>query len=119
MTSKEIGNWGEICAQKYLLENGYDIVMRNFTARCGEIDIIAGDYEGCTVFVEVKTRKSCSYGMPSEFVDAKKQEKIKRTAVLYLGTDDAYMRFDVIEVLYGIKNGIMILDNINHIINAF
>ena len=71
------------------------------------------------VFAEVKTRISKSYGMPSEFVDYKKQEKIIKTAVSYLGSDDIDMRFDVIEVMYKKCGEKLSVTEINHIKGAF
>ena len=106
-----IGKMGEDIACKYLLENNYTIVLRNYKKRFGEIDIIATN-EDFLVFVEVKTRKNSNYGYASEFVDIKKQRKIIKTASEYLMDCeyDLQPRFDVIEVY---KN------TLNHIKNAF
>lgn len=109
-----IGNLGENTACKYLIEKGYDIIQRNFKCKTGEIDIIALK-NGCTVFVEVKTRKNKNYGSAAEFVDYRKQLKIKRAAMYYLKKDDVYMRFDVIEIYH--NNGV--ITEINHIKDAF
>ncbi len=109
---KLLGRVGEKRAVKYLKELGYEILETNFTTDIGEIDIIAKDEE-YIVFVEVKTRSSINYGMPSEAVNSKKREKYKNLASLYLlklGNLNASCRFDVIEV---------IKSEINHIINAF
>lgn len=118
MTTKEIGSLGENAAAEYLVKNGYKILERNYSIRGGEIDIIAKK-DGCTVFAEVKTRKNTNYGRPCEYVNYEKQRRIKRTAVYYLRTVDAPMRFDVIEVLYFIKDGEFKIKSVNHIINAF
>ena len=59
--SQEIGKTGEEIAKKYLLENNYKIVAKNFRCKFGEIDIIAYDKEEL-VFIEVKTRTSNKYG---------------------------------------------------------
>lgn len=118
MTTKEIGDWGESVAAEYLEECGYEIEKRNFKMKTGEIDIIARD-DGCTVFVEVKTRKSNLFGEPSEYVDFNKQEHIKRTALIYLGSLDKEMRFDVVEIMYSNICGELSLDKINHIEDAF
>ncbi len=118
MTTKEIGDFGESIAVKYLEQKGYDIVERNFRMKCGELDIIAQDGE-CLVFVEVKTRKSNRFGEPSEYVDYKKQQRIKKTAMIYADSENTDMRFDVVEVLYEEKYGEMYLVEVNHIENAF
>ena len=81
------GKIGEDAVEKYLKNNGYEILERNFHSRWGEIDIIAKK-EKCIVFVEVKTRKSVKYGTPAEFVTGTKIKKIIKTAVLYLENTD-------------------------------
>lgn len=118
MTTKEIGNFGEAAACEFLEKQGITVLKRNFYARCGEIDVIAKDGE-TIVFAEVKTRASKNFGVPSEFVDYKKQEKIIQTALFYLGNDDTDMRFDVIEVMYKIVKDSMVITEINHIKSAF
>lgn len=114
---KTVGNFGEDAACKLLEDNGYKVIKRNFYCRAGEIDIIATDGE-YTVFVEVKTRKNADFGTAAEFVDWRKQEKIKKTALEYAGGDIA-MRFDVIEVYYHKEGSELKLDKIEHIPNAF
>lgn len=118
MTNKEIGILGEDKACEYIEKNGMHVIKRNYHARVGEIDIIAKDGE-TIVFAEVKTRSSKNFGTPSEFVDFRKQEKIKKTAVYYLGCDDIDMRFDVIEVMYRIAGDSVCVTEINHIKDAF
>ena len=118
MTTKEIGNFGEDAACRYLEEKNIHIIKRNFHCRAGEIDIIAKDGD-CTVFCEVKTRIRTDFGTPGEFVDFRKQEKIMKTALYYTMRDDIEMRFDVIEVFYEAKGDCPVVLNINHIENAF
>lgn len=116
--SKYIGDIGESAACDYLTEKGYAIIKRNFRLKCGEIDIIAKK-DTTTVFVEVKTRRSAAYGQPSEYVDLRKQAKIRKTAMCYIKSLDTDMRFDVIEVLYKEFHGNFEMTSINHIQNAF
>ena len=118
MDKKTIGNAGETVACNFLLKKGYLIERRNFRLTMGEIDIIAVDENGCNVFVEVKTRKNSNYGYAYEFVDYKKQDRIRKTALVYCG-GERYMRFDIIEVYYSIENNRMIINEINHIEDAF
>lgn len=115
---KEIGNFGEQAAADYLEKKGMKIIKRNFYCRVGELDIIASDGE-YIVFVEVKTRKSAKFGRASEFVDFRKQQKIIKTALYYIGASDTAMRFDVVEVYYHEKGEERVVDSINHIENAF
>lgn len=41
-----VGEIGEKIANKYLVENGYQIIKKNFRCKQGEIDIIAKDKNG-------------------------------------------------------------------------
>ena len=75
-SKKEIGDYGEKLAVKFLKKQGYKILSTNYKVKYGEIDIIAKD--GLfTVFIEVKYRSKKLYGLPSEAVDKHKQNKIK------------------------------------------
>ncbi len=118
MEKREIGIAGENAACAYLSKKGYLIENRNFRLNFGEIDIIAMDKDGCRVFVEVKTRKNRNFGNASEFVDYRKQDKIRRTALAYCG-GECFMRFDIVEVYYHLVGNTMKIDEINHIEDAF
>ena len=94
------GKLGEDLACKYLENNGYKIIERNFEARQGEIDIIALDKEEL-VFIEVKTRSNISYGKPAEAVDNKKQKHLIKTVEYYLyerHLENEVVRIDVVEI---------------------
>ena len=73
-----MGAFGEQLAAKYLRKHGYYIWKRNWTARRGELDIVALKHRTLVV-VEVKTRKKQkgAYPEPLDVVDAKKQDKLK------------------------------------------
>ena len=77
--SNTLGVWGEEKAARFLTEQGYTILERNFHSRYGEIDLIAEDQD-FLVFVEVKLRASTSHGLPEETVTLRKQEKLLRLA---------------------------------------
>ena len=99
---RHLGNRGERRAAKFLRRKGYKILARQCTSRLGEIDLIA--LEGETiVFVEVKTRRSDSAGLPSEAVTPAKQKKLTSLALVYLkrhGLLEHRARFDVVTVLW-------------------
>ena len=99
MNKRQLGNDYEVRACKYLEEQGYTIIRRNFRIHKGEIDIIAEDKD-CLVFVEVKLRKSASFAKAYEYVDRRKQDRIRVTASMYLSQNPTELqpRFDVIEV---------------------
>jgi len=93
--TKELGDWGEGIACEYLVEKGFNIVLRNWRIKFGEkqfgeIDIIARKkwkpFGDKTIrFVEVKTLKGSSeHFSPEQRVDFKKQNKLKRLCQLWL-----------------------------------
>lgn len=94
------GSAGESAAAAYLKKKRYKIIGQNYSCRFGEIDIIArqGNY---IVFVEVKSRKNEYFAMAREFVTRSKQERIIKSAMLWLQQNevDLQPRFDVIEVV--------------------
>lgn len=110
------GMRGQSEAEAHLVNNGYEILKKNYRLRSGEVDIIAGT-GSYIVFVEVKYRKGLSLGYPGESVNAFKQRKIIKTAQHYISVNsltDQDFRFDVIEVL---ELGGEI--TVNHIKDAF
>lgn len=115
---QQIGKSGENIVAKYLTENNYEIIRRNFRCRQGEIDIIA--YDETTeelVFIEVKTRTNTKYGRPSEAVQKFKQNHIKRVAQYYNyhhKINNQAIRFDVVEVFLNNSNY-----SLEHIKQAF
>ena len=94
-----LGAWGEEIAAEALKARGFAILERNYRSRYGEIDIIARN-DAYLVFAEVKLRKSTYFGAAREFVDARKQERLRATAALWLEEHetDLQPRFDVIEI---------------------
>lgn len=97
--TKLLGSWGEERAAAFLRRKRYKILAKGFSCRFGEIDLIVSDRK-FLVFVEVKLRKSESFAAAHEYVDRRKQERIKTTAQLYLSQNPSELqpRFDVIEI---------------------
>ena len=98
--TKELGDRGEALAAQYLEEQGCVILDRQWRCRFGELDIVARSPEGVLCFVEVKRRGPGALGLPREFVDSRKQARLRRAANLYMGVHrlDVPARFDVAEV---------------------
>lgn len=111
----ETGKEGEDKASDYLIEKGYEIVARNYRFRHAEIDIIAKKGK-ILLFVEVKTRRNLSFGMPEEFVDYAKTRLIMKAAENYIFEIDWQfdIRFDIISVIINQNNF-----RIRHIEDAF
>ena len=121
MIAKNIsGKFGEAYAAKYLEENGYKIIRRNYKTKIAEIDIVAMDGD-VLCFVEVKTRKNKEFGMGLEAVDKNKRNKMILGARSYLATfnPDCDIRFDVVEVYGEMLSTGFAVSEINLIKNAF
>ena len=72
------------------------------------------------MFVEVKLRKSASYANARDYVDKKKQDRLRTTASLYLSENptDLPARFDIIEI-YAPEGTATVRPEINHMEDAF
>ena len=104
MSKKDLylGKKGEEVTAGLLENSGYKIILRNYKTKLGEIDIIASDKD-TICFIEVKTRKSDRFGLPSEAISVLKQRKISKVALGFLKERnllDRKARFDVVSVLY-------------------
>ena len=99
MNTKLRGQWGENLALEYLQTQGYTGIAAGYRTRYGEIDLIVEDSE-YIVFVEVKLRKNDRFAEAREFVDGRKQVRIKTTAEMWLAENETLLqpRFDVIEI---------------------
>ena len=65
----DMGRMGEDFAARYLAQQGYDIMERDWQQGSRDLDIIARTPDGITVvFVEVKTRTSDEIMLPEEAV---------------------------------------------------
>ena len=114
--SKLTGAWGEALAAEYLRKKRYTVVASGYRCRFGEIDLIVKN-KAFLVFVEVKLRKSADFAQAMEYVDGRKQDRIRTTAALYLSENptDLQPRFDIAEV---VLDGTRLLA-LDYIENAF
>jgi putative endonuclease len=115
--NRKKGYKGEQDAASYLEGKGYRIIKKNFHfGRYGELDLVAQDGE-CLVFVEVKLRRSRTFGHPLESITPKKVAALRRAAEGYLYVNklqDVPCRFDVIAIDQSQNK-----TEITHIENAF
>lgn len=113
------GAWGEALAANYLQKKRYRIVATNYRCRFGEIDLIAANRK-YLVFVEVKLRKSNRFANAQEYVDRRKQERLRTTAEVYLSQFPTQLqpRFDVIEI-YAPEGTATTHPEIHHLEDAF
>ena len=93
------GPWGEALAAEYLRKKRYNILAVGYHSRFGEIDLIVQNKQ-YLVFVEVKLRKNGKFAAAREYVDHRKQDKLRITASIYLSQHPTELqpRFDVIEI---------------------
>jgi len=109
---KKTGQKGEDIACKVLLQKGYKILDRNYSKKCGEIDII-GEKDKQIYFVEVKTEtvnldKLENLSLkdrprPEEKVDAGKLRRISKAIQVYLWAkhkEDCDWKFLVFAILF-------------------
>jgi putative endonuclease len=106
--TRALGNAVEQFACRYLQDHGLQPVERNYRCRLGEIDLVMLD-DGCLVFVEVRYRSAASLSSAALTVDRRKQNKLSRTAELFLASRPGFAgypaRFDVIGVDAGPDGG--------------
>ncbi len=91
------GEAAEKACCQFLKKQGLKLVEKNFNCRMGEIDLIMLD-TNILAFIEVRFRKNNAFGGAVASITTKKQQKIRRTAELYLQQNTRYKnaRFDVV-----------------------
>jgi putative endonuclease len=94
------GEMAEAIAATFLQAKGLILLEKNFRCKHGEIDLIMLQGK-VLVFIEVRLRSNSLYGGAAMSIDASKQNKLRRTAELFLQShtntySDTACRFDVI-----------------------
>ncbi|MEA1920697.1 MAG: YraN family protein [Campylobacterota bacterium] len=79
--SRAVGDEAETLTCHYLLQNGFEIIERNFYSRFGEIDVIARKSD-VLHFIEVKS--GLDYERAVQNITPKKIAKILKTVDVYL-----------------------------------
>ncbi len=95
-----LGRHGEDLACAYLLEQGYEILARNWRCPRGEIDIVAREGD-CLAFVEVKTRRGHRLQYPEDAMTSAKQRRVSELGRWYLaesGVSDVDWRVDLLAI---------------------
>jgi len=107
LNKTQTGKLGEKFAEEYLLDHEFQIIIKNFHSLYGEIDIIA-QKNGKLHFIEVKSRRNNSFGLPIESYTYKKQQKIIKTAFIYMDQQNIRLsfQFDFISILLDQQDGI-------------
>lgn len=115
MNNTELGAFGEMLAERFLLNKGYKILKKNVRFKKYEADIIAMEGEKIVV-VEVKTRQTAEIGEPWRAVTRSKQRQIIQVANFYICNNniDRDTRFDIISIVHNSYR-----TQIEHIEDAF
>lgn len=98
-SKRQVGEWGEMQAQNWLLMHGIDILHCNWRSGHKEIDIIA-KHRDELVFIEVKCRSTSIFAPPESAVNGKKWKNIGSAATDYMIKNKYFgkFRFDVLAV---------------------
>ena len=95
-------------AKRFLRERGLTTIIRNFSAKCGKVDLVMRDRDQ-VAFIEVRYRGRSRFGDATSSVTLKKQQKIVRCAQLFLQKFPKWAhhpcRFDVIAYDSGVSIG--------------
>ena len=95
-----LGSAGEDATVRRYHDLGYRPMARNWRCPLGEIDLVVAR-GGMLVFCEVKTRAGSGFGGGYEAVTWRKQTRLRKLAVRWLGDNEAradVLRFDVASV---------------------
>lgn len=91
-TTKQLGDRGEQVVVDYLEASGHEIVARNYKTKLFEVDIISRKNE-MFYFTEVKYRSDHDFGEALDFIDKKKQQKMRLAVEGFLATHPEYADF--------------------------
>lgn len=83
MSTTEVGNGAEQAVAEELVRLGYVIVDRNWKTKWCEVDVIAKK-DGVIWFIEVKYRKSDSFGDGLEYIGSSKLKHLQTAAALWV-----------------------------------
>ena len=113
-----LGQWGQRRCERFLRRKGLKTIVRNFSCKTGEIDIVMSGTDCGLVFVEVKTRADEKFSDAESSITSAKKTRLVRAAKYFVkthGIENVPMRFDVVVVVLGEKDKAQI----RHYENAF
>lgn len=95
----QTGIIGEKLAEEYLLKKGFVILHKNWRFSHWEVDIIASQ-NNFLHFIEVKTRRTKTYGLPEEDVTRKKIENLIYASEEYTFQNPQWtkIQFDILSI---------------------
>lgn len=92
ITSKQLGDRGEQVVVDYLETSGHEIVARNYKTKLFEVDIISKK-DKALYFTEVKYRGGSDFGAGLDFIDQKKQQKMRLAVEGFMTANPEYTDF--------------------------
>jgi putative endonuclease len=113
-----LGRWGEKRCERFLRNKGMRTLIRNYSCKLGELDLVMVDSDGALVFVEVRTRAGEQFVPAEATVNATKRERVSKAARHFIAThriEDRPLRFDVVTLILGHRGP----PQIRHYENAF
>ena len=92
ITSKQLGDRGEQVVVDYLETSDHEIVARNYKTKLFEVDIISKK-DKALYFTEVKYRGGSDFGAGLDFIDQKKQQKMRLAVEGFMTANPEYADF--------------------------
>lgn len=115
---KLLGKWGEKRCEKFLRKKGLKKLVRNFSCKTGEIDLVMVAPDRTIVFVEVRTKSGEDFASPESTITPAKKAKLIAAARYFLAIhkiEDRPFRFDIVTIVLD-QTG---REQIRHYENAF
>ena len=92
ITCKQLGDRGEQVVVDYLEASRHEIVARNYKTKLFEVDIIS-QKDRVLYFTEVKYRRDSDFGAGLDFIDQKKQQKMRLAVEGFMTANPEYADF--------------------------
>ena len=113
-----LGRWGERRCEQFLQKKGLRTLIRNYSCKVGELDLVMVAADGTLVFIEVRSRADETFGPAEATVTPAKRERVSKAARYFIAAhriEDRPLRFDVVTLILGHRGP----PQIHHFENAF
>jgi putative endonuclease len=105
VSTLEVGRAAEALAARWLQQQGFTILDRNWRNRWCELDLVAGRQANVHI-VEVKYRRRRDFGTGFEYITPDKAGRLQRAAIMWLkarGRLGASYQIDIIAISGSLK----------------
>jgi putative endonuclease len=113
----ELGRFGEMLAETYLVKVGARVLARNYRSDPGEIDLVVEE-DNELVAVEVKTRTALDLEAPEEAITGWKLRRMARgleTFALENDFEERHWRLDVVAIELDLDGSVLRLDHLRSV----